>query len=69
MRSGDHNGEIEIHWLVYTFPWLQPESTRGRVPLMWPATLCSGLAALSCGWAELCPKKKKKNHQKVFLAR
>ena len=25
----------------------------GRVPLMWPAALCSGLAALSCGWAEL----------------
>ena len=21
MRSGDHHGEIEIHWLVYTFPW------------------------------------------------
>ena len=25
----------------------------GHVPLMWPAALCSGLAALSCGWAEL----------------
>ena len=24
-----------------------------RVPLMWPAAFCSGLAALSCGWAEL----------------
>ena len=21
-----------------------------RVPLMWPAALCSGLAALSCAW-------------------
>ena len=51
--SGDHNGAIEIHWLLYTFPWRQPESTRGRVHLMWPAALCSGLVALSCGWAEL----------------
>ena len=25
----------------------------GRVPLMWPVALCSSLAALSCGWAEL----------------
>ena len=25
----------------------------GRVPLMWPAALCSGLEALSSGWAEL----------------
>ena len=25
----------------------------GCVPLMWPAALCSGLAALSCGLAEL----------------
>ena len=32
MRSGDHNGAIEIHWLVYTFPWRQPESTRGACP-------------------------------------
>ena len=24
MRSGDHNVAIEIHWLVYTFPWWQP---------------------------------------------
>ena len=63
MRSGDHNGAIKIHRLVYTFPWRQPESTRGRVPLMWPAALCSGLAALSCGWVELrrnLPTLKKK---------
>ena len=53
MMLGDHIGVIEIHWLVYTFPWRQPESTRGRIPLMWPVALCSGLAALSCGWAEL----------------
>ena len=25
----------------------------GRVPLMWPVALCSDLATLSCGWAEL----------------
>ena len=25
----------------------------GRVPLMLPEALCSGLAAFSCGWAEL----------------
>ena len=25
----------------------------GCVPLMWPAALCNGLAALSCGLAEL----------------
>ena len=25
----------------------------GCVPLMWHAVLCSGLAALSCGWAKL----------------
>ena len=43
MRLGDHDG---IHWLVYIFPWWQPESTRGHVPLMWCAALRSGLAAL-----------------------
>ena len=47
-KSGVHNGIIEIHWLVYTFPWRQPESARRHVPLIWPAALCSGLAALSC---------------------
>ena len=26
------HGAIEIHWLVYTFPWRQPESTRGACP-------------------------------------
>ena len=52
-ESSDHNGTIEIHWLAYTFPWQQLESTRGCVSLMWPAALCSGLVALSCGWAEL----------------
>ena len=31
-KLGDHNGAIEIHWLVYTFPWWQPESTRGACP-------------------------------------
>ena len=36
-----------------TFPWLQPESTRVCVLLMLPAALCSGLAALSCGWVDL----------------
>ena len=45
----------------------------GRVPLMWPAALCSGLAALSCGWAELWTNlptlKKKKDTEKDFLAR
>ena len=25
----------------------------GRVPLVWPVALCSGLVELSCGWAEL----------------
>ena len=25
----DHDGTIEIHWLVYIFPWWQPESTKG----------------------------------------
>ena len=25
----------------------------GHFPLMWRAALCSGLAAHSCGWAEL----------------
>ena len=28
----DHNGMTEIHWFVYTFPWRQPESTRGVCP-------------------------------------
>ena len=71
MRSGDHNGAIEIHWLVYTFPGGNRNQQGGRVPLMWPAALCSGLAALSCGWAELWKnpptlKKKKKKTLKRF---
>ena len=32
MRSGDHNGTNEIHWVVYTFPWRQLESTMGVCP-------------------------------------
>ena len=71
-KSGDHYGVIDIHWLVYTFPWRQLESTRGRVPFMWPAALCSGLVALSYGWAELwrnlptLKEKKKKKTLKSF---
>ena len=52
-------------------------SIRGHVPLMWPAALCSCLAAPSCGWAELWKilkrlknknKKKIKKKIKKFLA-
>ena len=50
---GDHNREVEIPCLDYTFPSWEPESTTGHVPLMWPVALNSGLAALICGWAEL----------------
>ena len=57
MKSGDHNGMIEIN-------------KGGRVPLMWPAALCSCPAALSCGWVELLKNlptlKKKKYMLKVF---
>ena len=41
----------------------------GRVPLMWPVALFSGLAALSCGWAELRrnpPTLKKKKKEKSY---
>ena len=44
----DTDGAIQIHWLVYTFPWHQ--SQYGVfVTLMWRVALCSGLATLSCG--------------------
>ena len=72
-NSGVHNGVIEIHWLVYTFPWWQLESARRRVPLLWPAALCSGLAALSCAGRTLKkssntspPQKKNSTHAKRF---
>ena len=42
----------------------------GHVPLMWPAALCSGLVALSCGWAEIWrnpPTLKKKKSTKKIL--
>ena len=52
-KDGWPYGVIEIHWLVYTFPWWQLKSARGCVPLMWPAAVCSGLATVSCGWVEL----------------
>ena len=42
--SGDHDGAIQIHWLVYLFPWLHQNQ---HVYLIWRVTLCSGLAALS----------------------
>ena len=50
---GDYSVAIEIHWLVYTFPHGRNGINEGACPLMWSAALCSGLAALSCGWAEL----------------
>ena len=28
----DHDCTIEIYWLVYIFPWWQPESTKGVCP-------------------------------------
>ena len=57
---------IEIHWLVYTFPWWQLEQQGGCVPLMWPAVLCSGLAALSCELGRNPPTLKNKKHTTVL---
>ena len=56
---------------LFTFiPWRQLESTRGHVPLMWQAALCSCLAALllslSCGWAEVSKILQKKTKTERF---
>ena len=52
--SGDQNGVVQIHWLCLHFPTRQHWSQQGGcVTLMWCVGLCSGLAVLSCGWAEL----------------
>ena len=56
-------------WSGDTFPWWQLESTKRCVPLMWPAVLCSGLAALSCDWPAWASQKRdsgKKNAFKVL---
>ena len=64
--SGDHDGAIQIHWLVYLFPWWHQNQ---HVYLMWRVTLCSGLAALSLslGGTLKKPKKKGNNTHKDFL--
>ena len=64
--SGDHDGAIQIHWLVYLFPWLHQNQ---HVYLMWRVTLCSGLAALSLslGGTLKKPKKKGNNTHNNFL--
>ena len=41
---------IDLFTLSHDVNWNQQG---GCVPFMWPAALCSGLVALSCGWAEL----------------
>ena len=37
---------------LFTLSHVDKRNHKGRVPLIWRAALCSGLAALSCGWAE-----------------
>ena len=55
MRWGDHDGTIQIPWLVYISHGgnQNQQGGGGGVPLMWPAALCSCLGALSCDWTEL----------------
>ena len=38
---------------LFTFSHGGTGINKGTCPLMWHAALCSGLVALSCGWAEL----------------
>ena len=51
MSSGDHNGAIEISLVCLHLPMVATGIKKGMRSGL--AALCSGLALLSCGWAEL----------------
>ena len=48
--NDDHNDTIEIYWFTLSMQERQPNSTRGACPFDVACSLCSGLAAPSCGW-------------------